>query len=412
MRNFDSFTASFYIRLNKNKRRDYSIYCCIKIARRSTELCIVNSIQKNEWEAGKARPKQESDYLTKLAIHLDSIKARLFEIYMELKLSGGECTARKVKDIYLGRESQQLTFLQLIDKAIGKYKNELAKGSLKNYYATRTYVSAFCKLKYKSGDIFLRYLNYNFIDELKTYMLENPLKPNDPCTNNGCMKHMERVKKIINWAYEMRFIDRNVFASFKIRKKPSDPIRLTWEQLKKIEQKEFYQPMVSLVRDLFIFSCYTGIAPCDLQRLKPNQIYVENGTNWMTYQRIKSEVEANVPLLNVPIALVRKYTPDKTCKFRDTVFPVVSNKDLNQNLKVISEYCELGFSLNFYTARHTFATTVALANGISITSIKSMMGHSKIGSTMRYARIDKSMVSKEMMFLQSRMDLLMLTNLD
>ncbi|MCO5240545.1 MAG: site-specific integrase [Chitinophagaceae bacterium] len=280
----------------------------------------------------------------------------------------------------------------------------MAAGSIKNYYATKTYVSEFCKLKYKSGDIFLKSLNYNFIDELKTYMLGNPLRPNDPCTNNGCMKHLERVKKIMNWAYEMRFIDRNVFASFKIRKKPSEPIRLTLEQLRKIEQKEFSRSMLNLVKDLFIFCCYTGMAPVDLQYLKPYQIYCESdGTTWLTYTRKKSEMISNVPLLVQALLIVRKYEMKKGDLFRETVFPFVTNKDLNLQLKVISEVCEIGFPLNFYIARHTFASTITLANGVQVTSIKAMMGHSKIESTLQYARVDKSILKKEMMSLQEKM---------
>ena len=139
----------------------------------------------------------------------------------------------------MNKDLRQFTFLQLVDKAIEKYQYELAKGSLKNYYATRSYVEKFCKSKYKSGDISLKYINYSFIDELKTYILSNPLKVNDRCNNNGCMKHMERIKKIITWAYAMRFIDRNVFASFKIRKTRYESKWLNLEQLTRIQNKEF-----------------------------------------------------------------------------------------------------------------------------------------------------------------------------
>lgn len=218
MKNPHLFNVSFYIRQNKNKIKDYSIYCCIKVNGSSTEICVSKSVLKTEWDLGKARPKQNNDHLIKLSIYLDTIKSDLFKIYLDLKLADAECTSKKIKTIYLGKDPQQFTFLQLMDKAIEKYKHELAKGSLKNYYATRSYVELFCKLKFRRGDTSLKFLNYNFIDELKTFILSNPLRPNDPCSNNGCMKHMERLKKIVTWAYEMRFIDRNVFASFKIRK--------------------------------------------------------------------------------------------------------------------------------------------------------------------------------------------------
>src|SRR6202012_184751 len=131
-------------------------------------------------------------------------------IYLDLRLKGEDVSTGAVKNIYLGKERPDYTILQLIDKAIEKYQVELAPGSLKNYSATKDYVAAFCQIKYKAGDVLLKFLSYTFIDELKTYILSNPLKPNDPCSNNGCVKHLERLKKMITWACERGFINRNV----------------------------------------------------------------------------------------------------------------------------------------------------------------------------------------------------------
>lgn len=111
-----------------------------------------------------------------------------------------------------------------------------------------------------------------------------------------------------------------------------------------------------------------------------------------------------IPLLNQAIDLIKKYEWTKGDSFRDTVFPLITNKDLNQNLKIISELCELGFQLNFYTARHTFATTVTLLNGVPITSIKKMMGHLKIESTINYAQVNKSLLGRDMMLLQEKIN--------
>ena len=354
---------------------------------------------------GKGMPKQSSDDLIKLSLYLDAIKAKLFNIYLDLKLKGEDVSAQGVKKVYLGKGDRNYTILQLIDKAIEKYKVELAPGSLKNYSATRDYVVAFCKTKYKAGDVLLKFLTYSFIDELKTYILTHPLKPNDPCTNNGCMKHMERVKKIITWAHDMNFIDRNVFASFKVKKKRYESKRLHWAQLKALESKSLRNPMLDLVRDLFVFCCYTGMAPVDLQRLQPHQIYVgSDGLTWLTYTRAKSVIPANVPLLSPASAIIAKHRWKKGDIKRATVFPFVTNKDLNFNLKIIGEICDVGFPLNFYIARHTFATTVTLAQGVPITSIKEMMGHDRIETTMTYARVDSSIIGKDMVLAQERME--------
>jgi integrase len=368
------------------------------------ELSIMSGIKREDRDMGKGMPKQSSDDLIKLSLYLDAIKSKLFTIYLDFKLKGEEVSAESVKNIYLGKGSSDYTILQLIDNAIEKYKAELAPGSLKNYSATRNYVEAFCKAKYKSGNVLLKFLTYAFIDELKTYILTHPLKPNDPCTNNGCMKHMERVKKIITWAHEMSFIDKNFFASFKVKKKRYESRRLHWGQLNALERKVLQNPMLDLVRDVFVFCCYTGMAPVDLQRLKPYQINAgSDGLTWLTYTRAKSVISANVPLLSAAIAIIEKYRWKKGDLARVTVFPFVTNKDLNFNLKIIGEIYGVEIPLNFYIARHTFATTVTLAQGVPITSIKEMMGHDRIETTMTYARVDSSIIGMDMMLVQETM---------
>src|SRR5579863_1667367 len=154
MQNYQAIKIGFYIRQNRNLKRDCSVYCCIKLSNeRVKELCVANGIKKDQWDLRKGRPKQKTDYLIKLAIFLDTVKARLLSIFLDLKMGKVEPSAEKIKNIYLGKENFDLTILQLIDQAIKKYKKELAPGTLKNYGATRIYVEAFCKSKFKSGDI-------------------------------------------------------------------------------------------------------------------------------------------------------------------------------------------------------------------------------------------------------------------
>jgi len=212
-------------------------------------------------------------------------------------------------------------------------------------------------------------------------------------------------EKMMTWACEMGFIEQNVFGPFKIRKKRYESKVLYLGQLRTLENKVLHNPMLDLVRDLFVFCCYTGVAPVDLQNLKPHQIYTaSDGLTWLNYARAKSSISANVPLLSPALAILQKHHWKKGDIKRDSLFPLVTNKDLNANLKIISEICEIGFPLNFYIARHTFATTVTLAQGVSITSIKEMMGHDRIETTMTYARVNIGCIEMEMMSLQNRIE--------
>ncbi len=405
MNTYHPITILFSARKNRINFRECDIYCCIKIkGQNSKEICIEKGIKKKDWDAKKGRPKQQSDYLIKFGIYLESIKFKLLSIYLDLKLQDVAVTVERIKNIYLGKDSSGMTLLQLTDKAIEKYRSELSPGTMKNYGATRFYIEAFCKQQFRSGDIPLKLLTHSFLDKLKTYIINTPIKSNDPCTNNGCMKHVERIKKILKWAYEMEYVDRNVFASFKIKKKRYESKILTWSQIRALEAKTFSDRMLELVRDLFLFSCYTGMAPADLQNLKPHQVYSDSdGVRWLTYTREKSVITANIPLLSRADQLLEKYAPSKRTTAQHTCFPKVANQEVNKALKMIGEICEIGMSLNFYMARHTFATTVTLEQGIPITTIKEMMGHEKIESTMNYAKTSKYLISADMRELNEKM---------
>jgi len=406
MKSHSACNIAFYIRQSKSKRKDYKIFCCIKVSDTGPrEISIPGNIKRDEWDLGKGRPKQNRDDLIQLSLFLDSVRAKLYSIYFEAQMKGYEVSATAIKKTYLGQGEQDKTMLQLMDMAVQKYKSELAAGSLKNYAATRKYIAAFCQAKYATGDVSLKRLTYAFIDELKTFILSTPIRLNDPCTNNGCMKHLERIKKIMTWAHEMRYIDRDVFLSYKIKKSRYESKYLRWDQLRVIELTVLHQPMLNLVRDIFVFCCYTGMAPADIQLLQPSQIYI--GTDkiiWLDYIRSKSKIKARVPLLRPALDLLEKYKLKKGDIIRKTAFPLVSNQNLNANLKIIGEICELGVSLNFYMARHTFATTIALLNGVPITSIKEMMGHERIDSTMIYIKIHAASVAQHMKVAQRKLD--------
>lgn len=399
-----SFKVGFYIRRKKN-RKEYCVYCCLNIPESPpTEMCIIDSIKRSDWDIRKGRPRQTTDYLVKLSVFLDSVKVKLFEIYLDLKLSNEEISVARIKNIYLGKDENNYTLLGTFDKAIEKFAEELAPGSIKNYYTTRAYVEMFCKIRYKTGDVRLKHLTYPFIDELKSFILSTPIKSNDRCTINGCMKHLERLKKIIAWAFKMRYTDRDVFDCYKIRKVPSEEgRRLTWKQVKDLEKRTFATDILNLVKDIFIFCCYTGMAPVDAQRLKPHQINTGlDGIRWIRYRRTKSKVSAYVPLLTPAVTLIEKYLQDKNNLPRNTIFPFISNQLLNRNTKIIGEICQFDFPLNFYVSRYTFANTLTLFHGVAITSIQQMMGHRKIESTLHYAKPGKAFIDAEMRMVEQK----------
>jgi len=180
--------------------------------------------------------------------YIEDVRFRLKEKYHMLEEKGFIITADAIKETYLGIHKSQNSghkLIELINYHEEIFGHELSKGTLKNYYTTRDYIKRFLQLKYKTNDILLRELDFQFITELKLYIRENPIKKHDPCLGNGLMKHMERLKKMIHWAKQLKWIAADPFDEFKLSFKKSKRKKLDLIELNRIENKNFENPKLS-----------------------------------------------------------------------------------------------------------------------------------------------------------------------
>lgn len=408
MRSENTFGVLFSIRQNKNKRKDYSVFAKISCnGSPEREITIKGGFDPKNWNEGKGRPHLYTKELREFDTYLNKVDAKLTAIYQELELNEGILTADNIKNHYLGQGDaiERVTMLELTKRAYEKYSLELKKGSLKNYGATNSYIERFCRSKYTAGDVPLRQLNFNFVDEFFTYILKNPIKPNDPCNKTGAMKHIERLKKMVKWAGLKGWCVKDVFAEFKIKIKRKETEYLVWEQLQAIENLVLINPITRLVRAIFVFCCYTGMAPIDVQSLKPSQLSKDMfGNIWMTYTRVKSEVPAWVPLLDKAKEILEEFGLEPGATYRETVFKYVSNKVMNDHLKIIGLACGFDFEVHPYVARHTFGTTVTTQLGVPVEVTQIMMGHEDIESTMIYSRVGNPLVLMYMQRVQQKIN--------
>jgi integrase len=281
----------------------------------------------------------------------------------------------------------------------------LEPGTMKNYKSTAIYLRNYMLSKYDAGDIYLKDLTHQFITGFEYFIRNNPIKSGDPCTNNGTMKHLERLKKMVNWAHANEWIDKNPFATFRLRFRRHEMEFLDKDELSRIEGRDLENPMLRRVRDLFIFSCYTGLAFIDLVMLKPTNIMAgADGMQWIKTARKKTEIPVNVPLLRPAVMILEKFRAEENAEKRETLFPRVSNQEMNRALKLIGEICEIKKRLTFHLARHTFATTVTLLNGVPIETISKLLGHTKLATTMIYAHVLQSKIGMDMSLLQHKLD--------
>jgi site-specific recombinase XerD len=405
MRSNNTFGLHFVLR--PAQKGNHAIYIRIVVNRTRCELALKQTLDKKDWNTDKGAARPKTPALKQLNTYLEEVRAKLVSHYQQLNLSGDYLTAEMLKNSYLGKTAageEKMTLNRLValhNEMMGK---TLEPGTMKNYKSTAIYLRNYMNLKYDAGDIYLKDLTYQFITGFEWYIRNNPLKEGDPCTNNGTMKHLERLKKMVTWAYTNEWIDKDPFIAYNLRFKRHEMEFLDKDELAQIEGRALENPMLRRVRDLFIFSCYTGLAYIDLVMLRPaNIIAGADGMKWIRTSRKKTEIPVNVPLLRPAVAILEKFRAAEDAGKWVTLFPMVSNQEMNRSLKVIGEICEIKKRLTFHLARHTFATTVTLLNGVPIETISKLLGHTKLATTMIYAHVVQSKIGMDMLLLENKL---------
>jgi site-specific recombinase XerD len=255
----------------------------------------------------------------------------------------------------------------------------------------------FMQYQYKVSDIALKEINHMFITDFETY-----LRTNSQCNENTTAKFMQTFRMIVIIAKNNGWIFADPFINYKIRLKRVDRGYLTEQEIQKILKKKFPTKRLEQVRDVFIFSCFTGLAYIDVKQLRANDICTSfDGKQWIMTHRQKTDTPVNVPLLKIPLAILKKYEGQFP---NGELLPVLSNQKLNSYLKEIGDLCGIDKNITFHLARHTFATTTTLSKGVPIETVSKMLGHTNIETTQIYARITNDKIRKDMSSLESKLE--------
>jgi site-specific recombinase XerD len=222
------------------------------------------------------------------------------------------------------------------------------------------------------------------------------------CNANTSAKFMQFLKRIIIIARNNGMITADPFANYKIHMTKVDRGYLTQEDIEKLLKKQFTIKRLELVRDIFVFSCFTGLAYIDVKNLTDKEIRTSfDGKLWIMTKRQKTNVQSNILLLDVPKMILEKY---KGKAIDNKLLPILSNQKMNAYLKEIGDVCEIDKEITFHLARHTFATTITLARGVPIETVSKMLGHTNITTTQIYARITDSKISNDMQALAIKLE--------
>jgi site-specific recombinase XerD len=314
-------------------------------------------------------------------------------------------TAANLKNLLLGKEetSPDKMLIPIFEQHNREVKaligKEFAKGTFDRYETSLKHTKDFLLWKYKVADIGIAGIDHEFIMSYDFY-----LRTERNCNNNSTVKYLKNFKKIILICIANGWLDKDPFAKYKPKVKQVKRDFLNTDELAAMAAKKLASSRTGQVRDIFLFCCYTGLAYADVKKLKRTEIVVGvDGGKWIATSRKKTDTASNIPLLPQAIELMNIYKEHPQCANDGLLLPVLSNQKMNSYLKEIGDACGITKELTFHIARHTFATTVTLANGVSIESVSKMLGHTNIKTTQHYAKILDMKVSEDMTNLKQKL---------
>lgn len=401
----NTFNISFFIRKNRGSASERPIFVRINLNGKRADFSSQLKIQEKSWDSNKSFPRKNTLPLKRTCSQLEEIRMRLISIYQEQKLINPNLSAKNVKEVFFGVKAETDNFLSdLLKYHKEKMKNTLAPGTLKNYGATENYLKRFLAAKHKSDNIKLKDITSKFVFDFEYYLrTSKPIDHHNPLSNNGVMKHMERFKKLINLALKIEWIEKNPFRNFTPKFDRVEREFLTEAELTKIKEKDFGRRLEQ-VRDIFVFSCYTGLSFIDVANLSEENIIVGmDGEKWISTHRQKTFNKVFLPLLPQAEAILEKYKDNPQAQHRGVLLPAASNQKTNAYLKEIADICEIKKKLTFHIARHTFATTVTLTNGVPMETVSKMLGHTKLSTTQIYAKVVENKIGTDMAALKEKL---------
>ncbi|MCD8173878.1 MAG: site-specific integrase [Alistipes sp.] len=389
-----TFRTQFNIRKDKVKKNGkVPINCRISIDGESSQFSIKLEVDPNIWDVNLGGAKGRTAEAVMVNRVLDHVRTQLINQYHELSKYGDKITAAMLREAFLGFEIESHTLLSYFAEFNDRHEKligiDITQSTFNKYDLTYRRLKEFLKVKRRLEDIPMPQIDYDFVMDFHTY-----LKVDYRMQINSSEKLMRIFKRIMTLAFKNGLIPKDPFVSYKIKKIKKDRGYLTAVELDRIRNYKAESRKLEKVRDLFIFSCNTGLDYSTLASLTVSNIVEdEDGTKTIIVNRVKTRVQSQITLLPEALEILEKYEPLRQGPY---VLPVMSNQKYNQYLKEIAKSCSIEKNVTTHLARHTFATTVTYANGVKIDAIQQMLGHTKLATTQIYSRMLDSTVKEEM----------------
>ncbi|MCX8532670.1 site-specific integrase [Chryseobacterium luquanense] len=399
-----TFNLLFFIKKNKIRTNGTApIYLRITIDGKAADIAAKRYIDPQKWDFKTHKALGNTQEAKTLNLYLKTLEQRIYDSHYLMLKEEDFVTSESLKSKLLGTDISTRMLIPIFqdhnDKVEALVGQDFAPETLERYKTSLKHTQEFLIWKYKASDIDITKIDHAFIMDYDFW-----LRSVRKCANNTAVKYIKNFKKIVRLCMANGWLSKDPFLSYKAKLKVVERPYLTKEEIQTIYEKEFASDRLIQVRDIFLFSCYTGLAYVDVKKLTKSNVNIGiDGDQWIFTHRQKTDTSTRVPLLPLAQELILKYEDHPECVNSNVLFPVLSNQKMNSYLKEIVNVCGINKELTFHIARHTFATTVTLSNGVPIESVSKMLGHTNIKTTQHYAKILDKKVSDDMLALRSKL---------
>lgn len=407
--NMQKVETSFYVKADKvNNSGLVPVYCRIRINATECTYSTGYVVEPAKWKKLKQYRIASKEHDITIRRGIDNLREKILSAVKIADENNINVSATNLKEEILNPGSFKLKKDYSLLDAFQRHHDEFAikvktgsrsTSTLSKFNTTKNHIVKFLKYKYNTKDFPLQRLNFEFINSFHWYM-----RSEANCDHNYTVRRCEFLKSVVKLTRMLEWMEKDPFLLYNEKRKEVGTVYLTNEELHKLINVKLSKTKYEIVRDLFLFTVYTGYAGIDVLNLTPeHMIKHTDGKYWIFTKRQKTGIDSNVPLLRPALDLIKKYKNDKDCLLKNKLMPKRSNQKINMPLKEIARLAGIKKRLYYYVARHTFATTICLANGVSLEALSKMMGHKRITQTQHYAKIMNTKVSAEMILLDDKL---------
>ena len=382
-----------------NKSGRVPILMQLTIGQQTCHISTKQNILPEKWGDGKPIGHTREDQA--ITAVLEEIRTKAYNKFLQLQGQNINVTPERLKQALLGKDQvQPRGYVEIFDQWLVEYSKMVgittSKRTLDKYILVRNRLQDYIASQLGVKDISLEEVTPKFLSNFDNY-----LRVEYNMANNHAMKIRQKLRTIYKVAIDNGWGSKNPFSTVKIHFDPVERDVLTKSELPALIQTDMIFDRLEKMRDVFVFACFTGLAHCDVAGLtKENIITDEAGQVWLKTHRQKTSEVVDIPLLEIPQLIIKKYQGMKELKGK--LLPTLTNSCSNLYLKEVAVRCGINKTLTFHMARHTFATTVTLSNGVPIESVAKMLGHRNIRTTQIYAKVIKDKLAEDMNNLATR----------